>query len=88
MADGKITRRDVVPRGAGAALGGLAAAQAAARPDTTEIVNYTPRMGCRRFGKTGVLLTEAERDEVTRLAAASLDMLPPDYAWIRDHLTV
>ena len=62
MAERDITRRDFVRRSAGvaagAAVGGLAAAGAEAKPDTSKILNYNPKMGYRRFGKTGVMISE------------------------------
>jgi len=62
MGKKEITRRDFVRRtagvAAGAALGGLAASEAQAKQDTSKILNYNPRMGYRRFGKTGVMISE------------------------------
>jgi len=64
MGEKDMTRRDFVRTTAGAtagaALGGLAASQAGAEPavDTSKILNYNPKMGYRRFGKTGVMISE------------------------------
>jgi len=61
MADEKITRRDFAQRtagiAAGAALAGMAGGAQAA-PDTAKILNFNPKMGYRRFGKTGVMMSE------------------------------
>lgn len=62
MSSGKITRRDFVRQSAGvtagAALASAAATDAEAKPDTSQILNYNPKMGYRRFGKTGVMISE------------------------------
>jgi predicted aldo/keto reductase-like oxidoreductase len=69
MSESEITRRDFVRRAAGAvagaAVGGAAASEAAAKRadakakvDPKKALNYNPRMGYRRFGKTGVMISE------------------------------
>ncbi len=57
MDDGGISRREFGKLAAGAAVGALAAT-AGAKPDTSKILNYNPKMGYRRFGKTGVMISE------------------------------
>ena len=55
------TRRDFLKAGtaavAGAAAGSLGTA-GAAPADTSKILNYNPKMGYRRLGKTGVMISE------------------------------
>ena len=58
MGDKEFTRRDFVRTTAGAALAGAAASAADEKPDTSKILNYNPKMGYRRFGKTGVMISE------------------------------
>ena len=62
MAENRLTRRDFVRQTAGmvagATLAGAAARRADARADTRTILNYNPRMGYRRFGRTAVMLSE------------------------------
>jgi aryl-alcohol dehydrogenase-like predicted oxidoreductase len=64
MAEQDMSRRDFVRTTAGAAAGAAlstaAASQADAAPqvDTSTILNYNPKMGYRRFGKTGVMISE------------------------------
>ncbi|MFP4056057.1 MAG: aldo/keto reductase [Candidatus Brocadiia bacterium] len=62
MADKPLTRRQFARHSAamaaGAALAGAAGGQAAPKPDTSKILNYNPKMGYRRFGKTGTMVSE------------------------------
>lgn len=59
MSKSDMTRRDFMRTTAGVAAGAaLAASAAAAKVDTSKILNYNPRMGYRRFGKTGVMISE------------------------------
>ncbi len=58
MADERITRRAFVRTTAGLAAGAAVAGLAEAAPDTSKILNYNPKMGYRRFGKTGVMISE------------------------------
>ncbi len=61
MADKRLTRRDFVRQTAGMVAGATLAAgagQAEAKPDTSKILHHNPRMGYRRFGRTGTMLSE------------------------------
>ena len=60
MSERQITRRDFGRQTAGLAAGAAAAGALAAQAqaDTSKILNYNPKMGYRRFGKTGVLISE------------------------------
>lgn len=61
MAEGTKTRREFLKATsaamAGAALAGHGAADAK-QPDAPEIKNYNPKMGYRRLGKTGIMISE------------------------------
>jgi len=61
MAGKEITRRELM-RTTGAIAAGAAAARltaaAPAKTDTSKILNYNPKMGYRRLGKTGVMISE------------------------------
>jgi len=65
MSQDEITRRDFARQtagvAAGAALASALADQAVAKPaavDTSKILNYNPKMGYRRLGKTGEMISE------------------------------
>ena len=61
MKDGKQSRREFL-RGASAAVAGAAIARARAAEETPatqpKILNYNPKMGYRRLGKTGFMISE------------------------------
>jgi predicted aldo/keto reductase-like oxidoreductase len=62
MAKEKITRRDFGRQTAGAAVAAAAASTADGKPekavDNSKILNHNPKMGYRRFGKTGTMISE------------------------------
>ncbi len=60
MANDSVTRRDFVKATTVVAVGaasGLSAAEQAAKPDTTKIMNYSDKMEYRRLGKTGLMIS-------------------------------
>lgn len=58
MTERDTTRRDFLKTvAAGAALASLADGAEAA-PDTSKILNYNPKMGYRKLGKTGLMISE------------------------------
>lgn len=58
MSEKEITRREFVAGvAAGAALAGVSGA-AEKKVDTSKILNYNPKMGYRRLGKTGEMISE------------------------------
>jgi len=62
MGNQDMTRRAFVRTttgaAAGAALGGMAAGAEAPKLDPAKVLNYNPKMGYRRFGKTNVWMSE------------------------------
>jgi hypothetical protein len=63
MKDDKVSRRRFMRDGSLIAAGTIAGAMAARAPamqqcDTSEILNYNPRMRYRRLGKTGLMISE------------------------------
>jgi len=57
MAERDITRREFVKATAGLAAGAAVSGNAAG-VDTSKILNYNPKMGYRRLGKSGVMISE------------------------------
>ncbi len=65
MSDESRTRRDFIKAASAAAVGAAIASAQAAEPkaeppkaDTSKILNYNPKMGYRRLGKTGIMISE------------------------------
>ena len=62
MTDNEATRRDFLKAAstaaAGVALAGLAEGESAAGPDSGKILNHNPKMGYRKLGKTGLMISE------------------------------
>ena len=98
MGEKGMTRREFVARAAGAAaVAGLAASRAGAEPapDTSKILNYNPKMGYRRFGKTNVMMSEVglgghwkNRDGGRYWASFPGDNPPPDVQMNRNEVWV
>ncbi|HUT32881.1 MAG TPA: aldo/keto reductase [Planctomycetota bacterium] len=95
MAERDMTRRGFVRATAGLAAGVAVAARAEPEVDTKKILNYNPKMGYRRFGKSGVMISEVglgghwkNRDGGRYWASFAGDNPPPDVQMNRNEVWV